>query len=115
MQPPFRGRQVFKDEGECIVNRRRFYDVVVVEDEDNSVGDGGNLVDQRGQDGLGRRRLRRLEHAQRSFPDSGFCSFGPVQGGDKVSQETCQVVVAFIQGEPGDSIFDLAFFGGVQL
>ena len=46
-----------------------FDQVIVIEDEDDPVGEGGYLVDQRGQDGLGRWGLRGLEHAQCSASD----------------------------------------------
>ena len=60
-------------------------------------GDGGDLVDKWCQDGLGRRRLRRLKHAQRPLPNGSLFPFGPVQSGDKVSQETRWIVVALIE------------------
>ena len=106
------------------MDRLGFDQVIVIEDEDDPVGEGGDLVDQRGQDGLGRRRLRGLKRAQRSFPDvadrflSGLDpslrqdspssrTFRPrsgkrPQGSDHVGQEAGRVVVALVEREPGD-------------
>ena len=56
-----------------------FNQVVIVEDEDNPVADGSNLVDQGGQDDLGRRRLRGLKRAQCSFPEIGLSPFAVAQ------------------------------------
>ena len=44
-------------------------EVIVVEDDDKLVGDDSDLVDQNGQDVLGRRRLSGLKRAQHAFPD----------------------------------------------
>jgi hypothetical protein len=38
------GRQVIEQEGEGLVNWLGFDEVVIVEGEDNPVGEGGNLV-----------------------------------------------------------------------
>ena len=82
-----------------------FDQVLVIKDEHNPVGDRGNLVDQGGQDGLGRRRLRGLECAQRSFPDDANrallgCRFlsalNGLQGRDEVGQNTDGVIIAFV-------------------
>ena len=77
-----------------------FDQVVVIEDEDNPVGDGSDLVDQRGQDDLDRRWLRGLERAQHAFFDIGL---NRLQGGDEVGQEADRVVVTLIQREPGSA------------
>ena len=76
--------------------------MIVIEDEDQRVGDGSDLVDQRDQDGLGRRRLRlrSLKRAQRAFSDVGL---NGLQGRDTVDQEAGRVVVAHVEREPGES------------
>ena len=83
--------------------------VVVIEDEDNPVGDGGNLVDQRGQDSLDRWRLGGLKCAQRSLPDATnrFLLGGRLplglngpQGSEHVGQEADGIVVALVEREP---------------
>ena len=43
--------------------------MVVIDNEDSPVGDGGNLVNQGGQDSLGWWRLRGPKRTQRSVPD----------------------------------------------
>ena len=58
--------------GDQLVNWSSFNEVVIVEGEDNPVGEGGKLVDQGSQDGLVRRRLRGLKCIQRSFSDVGL-------------------------------------------
>ena len=47
-------RQVLEQEGEDVVDGASFNEVIVVEDEDNPVGDGGDLVEQGGQKSLDR-------------------------------------------------------------
>ena len=62
-------RQVLEQKGEGVVDAAWSLDqVIVVEDEDDPVGDGGDLVDQGGQDGLGRRRLRGSEARSTRLP-----------------------------------------------
>ena len=74
-----------------------FNEMIIIKDEDNLVRNGGNLVDQWGQDDLGRWRLRRLEHCQCPCSEGCLQSLDLVQGCDEVCQETNWVVVAFIQ------------------
>lgn len=83
-------------------------EVIVVEDENNPIGGGSNLVDQRGQDGLGRRwlRLRSVKQAQYSFPDVAG-RFLPVlnylQGSDEIGQKARQIVIALAKMASGVS------------
>ena len=65
-------RQVLEKEGEGVVDPLGVDQVEVIEDQDDPVREGGYLVDQRGQDGFGRRWLGGAERAQCSFPDAGF-------------------------------------------
>src|SRR6185503_19671993 len=55
------GWQVFKQKGECRVNRQSIKQVVVVKDEDKMVRERGDVVEQGRQDRFGWRWLRRLE------------------------------------------------------
>ena len=57
-------RQVLEQKGEGIVNRLGINHVVVVEDEDEMVRDGGDFIEQGGQNRFGWRWLRGLEHTQ---------------------------------------------------
>ena len=76
-----------------------FDEMIVIKDEDNPVGEGGNLVEQGGQNRFDVDRARGLQRGQCSFPN---IAFNGLQGGDKVGQEAGQVVVPFVQREPGD-------------
>ena len=60
-----RRRQVVEQEGDRGVDGRRAHEVVVVEDQQTGVGQGGQVVDQVGEHDLGRRRLRGVEPGQR--------------------------------------------------
>ncbi|MEJ2734482.1 MAG: hypothetical protein P8189_13115 [Anaerolineae bacterium] len=55
--------------------------MIVIEDQDDLVGEVGYVVDQRGEDGLGRWWLGGLQCAQHTLPYVGLN--GP-QGSDKV-------------------------------
>ena len=61
-----------EEKAECVVDGLSLNEVIVVEDEDNSFGNGGDLVDCGCQDPFGRRRLRGLQGAQGSFSDAGL-------------------------------------------
>jgi hypothetical protein len=96
---------VFEQKGEGVVDGLGFDEVVVVEDEDKPIGDGGDIVDQRSQDSLGRRQLRGLKHTQRSLPDVAgrfLPGLNGLQGSDEIGQEANGVVVALVERYPGD-------------
>ncbi len=56
--------QVLEQKGEGIVDRSGIDNVIVVEDENGVIRDGGDLVEQGRQDQFGRRCLRGLDHTQ---------------------------------------------------
>ncbi|MGD8792173.1 MAG: hypothetical protein PVF47_06435 [Anaerolineae bacterium] len=89
---------MFEQKGKSVVDRLGVDQVVVVEDEDDRAGNGGQVVDQGDEDSFRRRRLGGLEDAQRPFPHLGL---DRLQGHDQVGQEAGQVIVALVQGEPG--------------
>ncbi len=91
-------RQVLDQEGQRILHRPGVEDVVVVENEDQIAGDGGDVVEEGRQGRFGRwRGLWRLEHGQYPVPDPGrHC----LQGRDQVGQETAGVAVAFVERQP---------------
>jgi|GEM_PF-6303839 len=90
---------MLEQKGNRVVNRLRLDQMIVVEDEDNRVGECGKLVDQSSEDGFGRRRLGALECTQHTFPDVGL---NGLQSSDQVGQEAGQIVVALVEREPGD-------------
>jgi hypothetical protein len=72
--------------------------VVVVEHEDDLLGEHGEGVDQRRQHALQRRRPR-LEQGASLGPDAGARR---LQRGDDVAPEERRVVVARVERQPGD-------------
>jgi hypothetical protein len=89
---------VIEQEGEGIINQSGVNDVVVVEDENEIVRDGVDLIEQGRQNRFGRRWMGRPEHPQHPFSD--IRRNGP-QRGDEVSQKACGVAVRFVQRQPG--------------
>ena len=91
-------RQVLDQEGEGIVDRFGIDNVVVVEDEDEIVRDGGDFVEQGRQDRFGRRGPRGSEDPQHAFSD---IRRDRPQSSDEVSQKARGLVVPFVQRQPG--------------
>ena len=91
-------RQVLEQKGEGIVNRTAIDDVVVIEDENEIVLDGGDFVEQGRQNRLGWWWLRGLEHTQHSF-----CNVwgNRLQSSDEVRKKASGVVIPFVQRKPG--------------
>src|SRR3712207_5802625 len=85
--------QVLQQKGEGIVDRSGINDVVVVEDENEIVRDGGDFIEQGRQNRFGWWWLRGLEHTQHPFSD---VRGNRLQSGDKVSQKACGVVISFV-------------------
>jgi hypothetical protein len=59
--------QVLEQEGEGIVNRSGINNVIVIEDENEIVRDGRDLIEQDGQNRFGWWGLRGLERTQHPF------------------------------------------------
>ncbi len=57
-------RHVLEQKADCIVDRLGIYGMVVVNDKNEFIGDGGDFVEQRCQDQFGGRRLRGLKYGQ---------------------------------------------------
>ena len=117
-----------EQKGERSVNRLSRDEVVIIEDEGIGailvlvagmgigVGDSRDLVDQARQKHIDGWRLRSLERVQHALPHARLdffpfrCDDGPpihapgqrLQGGGEVRQETGRVVVALVEGDPGD-------------
>ena len=65
------GWEVVEQKGDGIIHGRRVDDVVVVQHEHERIGLHGQGVDERGEDALGGRRLRRGEGARFALADGG--------------------------------------------
>ncbi len=89
---------MLEQEGEGVVDWCGIDDVVVVEDEDETVLDGGDLVEQGRQDRFCWWRLGGEKGAKRAFSD---LRGDRPQGGDEVGQEARGVVVPFVKRQPG--------------
>ena len=99
-------RQVFEQKGEGMVYRFGNPErMVVIQDKDETVREGGDLIEQGCQNRFGGRRLRGLQHSQHPFAN---IRLNGLQSGDEVRQKACGVVVPFIQRQPGDRPGSLA-------
>ncbi len=90
--------QVLEQEGEGFADWLGINHVVVVKDEGNIVWDGGELVEQGGQNRFGWWWLRRLEGIQ--HPRSNIRR-NRLQRGDEMRQKACGVVIPLVQRQPG--------------
>ena len=103
-------RQVFDQKGEGLVDRFGINHVVVVKHEDEALRDGGEFVDQGRQQRFGRRRLRGLERSQHTRANArrnpfDFAQGKRLQSRDEVGQKACEVVIPFVQRQPGHGTF----------
>jgi hypothetical protein len=85
--------------------------VVVVQDQQTRSGQGGQVVDQLGDHDLGRRRPRGVEPGQRPLPAGGR---DRLEGGDQVAEDLANLLVALVEGEPGDRAIEPGQPGGQQ-
>ena len=88
---------MFEQKGERLVNGFGVHQVVIIENQHHLIGKGGQLVEQRGQQHVAGRRLRRLEQPQQPFPD---LRRNALQGSNKIGQKTAEIAIAFIQRQP---------------
>jgi hypothetical protein len=95
------GRQIFKQEDQGLVNGFRFDQMVIIQNKDDFLGDGSQIVDQGDQNGVGGWRLRGLEHVQGPLADFSVNLLDLVKRCDEVDQESHRIVIIFIQREPG--------------
>ena len=99
-----RRRQMLEQEGDGGVDGRGAHQVVVVQHQQARLGQGGQVVDQAGEDGLGRRRGRRgVQPGQRRAATGGG---DRLEGGDQVAENLVSVLVALVEREPGDRVAD---------
>ena len=73
--------------------------MVVVQDKDEIVRDGGDFIEQGCQNRFDGRRLRGLEHTQHPFSN---IRRNRLQSSDEVRQKAGGVVIPFVQRQPGD-------------
>jgi hypothetical protein len=90
--------EVVEQEGQPFVDLSRVDGVVVVQHQHDIAREGTEFVEQRGEDRVDRRRLRRLEERERPRVDPGH---GSPQRGDQVGPEGCRLIVALVEREPG--------------
>ena len=103
--------QVVEQERDRGVDGRGACEVVVVEDQQTGGWQGGQVVDEDGDHDLGRRRPRGVEPGQR--PPA--CGRGDrLEGGDEVAEHLVEVLVALVEGEPGDRTVQAGDPGGQQ-
>lgn len=96
--------EVLQQEGHPVVDLGRVDDVVVVEHLHDVVGEGAQIVEQSGEDRLGRRSGRRQER-QRSLAELVRRSGHRRQGGDQVRPEPRGIVVPPVERQPGRGSF----------
>ena len=94
-------RQVLQQEGHPVLDLARLDEVVVVEQQHHLVRQGVEVVEQRGEDHLDRRRLGRLQERERIVTDAGP---GRPERRDHVRPEHCGIVVALVEREPRHGI-----------
>ena len=73
--------------------------MVVVQDKDEIVRDGGDFIEQGCQNRFGGWRLRGLEQVQHPFSN---IRRNRLQRRDEVRQKACGVVIPFVQRQPGN-------------
>ena len=73
--------------------------MVIVQDQDEMIRDGGDFIEQGCQNRFGGRWLRGLERAQHPFSN---IRRNRLQSSDEVSQKAGGVVIPFVQRQPGD-------------
>jgi hypothetical protein len=94
-----RWRQVIEQEGESLVDGGRAHQVVVVQHQQARGGQGGQVVDQAGEDGCGRRCGQRgIQSGQRRAAAGGGDG---LESSDEVAEELVSVLVVLVEREPG--------------
>ena len=91
-------RQMLQQKGDGLVNRLVVNEMVVVQNEEERGGERGDFIEQGRQYHFGGRWLRGLEHRQHRCPDMRG---DRLRSRDEVSQEAREVVILFIQRQPG--------------
>ena len=97
-------RQVLEQEGHGAVDGKLLDEVIIVEDQDNMLWQGTHVVDEFHQDCVDGRRLGRLE-VQRCGAEAGMQC---VQRSEDVAPELCRIILAAVQGDPGERALPLS-------
>jgi hypothetical protein len=105
------GRQVVDQEGDRGLDGRGAHEMVVVQDEQAGRWQGDEVVDQAGEHHLRWRRLGGVEPGQR--PPAAFGG-DRLHGGDQVAEDLADVLVALVEGDPGDRAVQPGQPGGQQ-
>ena len=92
-------RLVFDEESQGLIDRLGIDRVVVIQDEQKVLRDGGNFVEQGGQNGFDLQRLGGLERSQQPLPNSRL---DRLQRFYQVRDEARRIVIPFIQRQPGN-------------
>jgi hypothetical protein len=89
-----RRRQMVEDESEGLVDGLGRDDVIVVEHQRERLFNLAQFIDQAGQDGLGRRRLRGKQQGKCGFAEARL---ERLQRSDEVSQKACGIIVVVVE------------------
>src|SRR3954469_20794679 len=92
-------RQVFDEKGEGLINGLGIDRVVVVQDEDERVREGGDVIEQGRQDRVDGRWLRRLQHTHYTLSNRRR---NGLQRSDEVQEKAGGIAVPVIQRQPGN-------------
>ena len=90
-------RLVFDEESQGLIDRLGLDRVVVIQDEQKVLRDGGNVVEQAGQNNFDLQLLGGLERSQQSLANSRLDC---LQRFYQVGDEPRWIVVSFIQRQP---------------
>ena len=85
---------MLEQKGEDVVNRFGINHMVVVQDKDEMIRDGGDFIEQGCQNRFDWRWLRGLENSQHPFSN---IRRNRLQSRDEVCQKGCGVVIPFVQ------------------
>ncbi len=94
-------RLVFDEESQGLIDRLGIDRVVVIQDEQKVLRDGGNFVEQGGQNGFDLQRLGGLERSQQPLANSRL---DRLQRFYQVRDEPRRIVIPLIQRQPGDRL-----------
>ena len=95
-------RLVFDEESQGLIDRLGIDRVVVIQDEQKVLRDGGNFVEQGDQNGFDLQRLGGLERSQQPLANSRL---DRLQRFYQVRDEPRRIVIPLIQRQPGDRLF----------
>lgn len=92
-----RGGKVFEEEGELVIDSGVIDEMIIIEDEDDGLGEGGEGVDEGGEDGFDGWGLRGLEEGGYVLAEGREDG---LERGDEIAPKAVGVVIIIIEGEP---------------